>query len=406
MVNVENLFIRITLEASIRLAESYGVTDILDPLIAFDPSKDTLVPKPEQVSKQYVPSDQPGTPKLTRLRAYRSTGMDLPSPQLADGELEDADVAMEALAAQDTFITPKGKNSPYSSPRRKYGKKIRENEMEIILEGVPSTPMFGEVLSSMVINLPPQFESSEFINAKVPSLPIEMRQKEIIKMIYIYGDSKIPTILELLTNTYGVEVDLELDEEENTPLHWAAAMCQLNLVTALVEKGANIFKTNVHGETAVMRSLDFSSVYRLQCGPELFLLLRDSVYLIDAEEQSILHHLAQGSFSPTNWKFTRYYSHCIFEFLKRDSMTGIDIQQFLDSQDVLKNTALHYAVRQKFYKFVEILIKLGIDTGLPNLSGKTAEQLAQKDYRMSKIFKNTAKVSDYCFLSLGTIWIA
>jgi hypothetical protein len=375
------------------LAESYGVTEILDPLITFDPEKDTLVPKPEHVvSRQSVPSDPPGTPKLTRLRAYRSTGMDLPSPQLADGELEDADLSMEPLAAQDTFVTPKGKSSPYSSSRRKYVKKARENEMDIILEGVPSTPMFGEILSSMVITTPPQFTTSEFTKSKVNSLPIEVRQKEIIKLIYVYGNSKIQTILELLTNTNGIEIDLELDEEKNTPLHWASAMGQLSLVAALVEKGANIFKTNVNGETAVMRSLDFSSVYRLQCGPELFLLLRDSVYCVDAEEQSILHHLAQGSFTNDHWKLTRYYSHCIFVFLRRESMTGIDIQEFLDAQDVLKNTALHYAVRQKYYKFVEILIKLGIDTKISNLSGQTAAELAEKDFRMSMIFKNTAKV--------------
>jgi ankyrin repeat protein len=134
------------------------------------------------------------------------------------------------------------------------------------------------------------------------------------------------------------------------------------------------------------------------------LLLRDSVYAVDGEEQTILHHLAQGSLTKDNWKFTRYYSQCIYKFLKRESMTGVEIQEYLDSQDILKNTALHYAIRQRFYKFVELLIKLGCRSDIPNLSGQTAAQLAQKDFKMSRIFKNIPKVILEYFSYKGQLW--
>jgi ankyrin repeat protein len=77
------------------------------------------------------------------------------------------------------------------------------------------------------------------------SWSLKVRQREIIQKIYVDGDSKLQDILVLLANKCGIEVDLSLDEEENTALHWAAANCQLLVVAALIEKGANILKTNI-----------------------------------------------------------------------------------------------------------------------------------------------------------------
>jgi hypothetical protein len=216
------------------------------------------------------------------------------------------------------------------------------------------------------------------------------RLKEIISLIYVSGDSRAADILSLLKDPQhptDLELQLALDESGNTPLHWAAGCAQLKLVATLIDRGCHVQAPCFDGDTPLMRAITLPGNYRAQTFPELLILLRDSVYTMDPDNQSLLHHVSRASStSHSRWKYARYYSQCVIDFLKREMTRGVPLQDFIDAQDVTGNTALHYACKQKNFKMVDLLLSLGARSDIYNMSGTKALDLASKDSRILKLF--------------------
>ena len=55
-----------------------------------------------------------------------------------------------------------------------------------------------------------------------------------------------------------------IDEDGHTALHWAAAMSRIRVVKLLIQAGADLFRANAQGQTALMRSVQFTNSYDLR----------------------------------------------------------------------------------------------------------------------------------------------
>jgi len=74
---------------------------------------------------------------------------------------------------------------------------------------------------------------------------------------FISDDNGIPAIL--LRPPADLDVNVIIDDEGHTSLHWAAAMGRLKLVSILIDLGADIYRVNYKGQTALMRSVLFTN---------------------------------------------------------------------------------------------------------------------------------------------------
>ncbi len=292
--------------------------------------------------------------------------------------------------------TPK-QNGVNASPRKRLTGTLRrpvpllqnENHSEVEWEkseDAEPTFSFGEAIKAI------QSKKNVKIARKLPdtsTMSFEQRQKAILSCIYLQGDKSASELLHLLRNPESklLEPDFILDTEQHTCLHWAASCAQLKLVALLLDQGANLTKVSTYGDTALMRAITLPSNYHLQSFPELMILLRPTVYARDVDDQTLLHHIAKASCGHHHWRHTRYYGQCIIEFLQREIQRGIYLTDFVNFQDYLGNTALHYACKQKNFKLVDWLLGLKARTDLVNVYNMTPFLYAQRDGRLMSIFQ-------------------
>ena len=391
------LHVRIPLESAIQLAKRYGVEDLLSKLIYFDPEKDALDSKPLHVKSS---NSEPGTPKLTQRTTRGTKEFVFQSPpmdeffdsQMMESSSRGVHSTSNPLFQQSSHLaTPKRNYSPKKS-KRGYQDGM-EDPFYTRPEAIP-TVSFSDSIKSLQIKTLSIPNPPTVAFPDISSLPLYQRQKSILSHIYIEGDSRMHDILGLLRSPYdsdSFELDLNLDEDGTTPLIWAASCGQLKLVALLLEKGADVHKVASFGETALMRALRTPSNYNNQTFPELLMLLKDIAYVTDVDYQSILHLVARSSTAHTRWKYSRYYSECIVDFLKSEAMRHISVMDFIDAQDITGNTALHYAFKQRNFKLIDLLLYMDARTDLPNMYGLASFDLAQKDFRMSKSFHSSSK---------------
>jgi transcription factor MBP1 len=102
---------------------------------------------------------------------------------------------------------------------------------------------------------------------------------DIILNYFISETTTIPSLL--ITPPVDFDPNMSIDDDEHTALHWACAMGRIRVVKLLLTAGADVFRVNNNGQTALMRAAMFSNNYDLRKFPELFELLHRSILNID-----------------------------------------------------------------------------------------------------------------------------
>ncbi|EIE87126.1 hypothetical protein RO3G_11837 [Rhizopus delemar RA 99-880] len=154
---------------------------------------------------------------------------------------------------------------------------------------------------------------------------------------FVSDESGIPAIL--LNPPADLNVNVIIDDEGHTSLHWAAAMGRLKLVKVLVDLGADIY--------------------------------RKTIFNIDKKDQTVFHHVA----STASWKgkvhASRYYMECLIETLGQNNIS--ELISILNVQDIYGDTALNIAARIGNKKLVRLLIEAGASAEIANEEGMTAQ---------------------------------
>ncbi|KAJ3159623.1 transcriptional regulator swi6 [Geranomyces michiganensis] len=193
------------------------------------------------------------------------------------------------------------------------------------------------------------------------------KYRAMLMAMFVHEDPLyIPDILSGPTLPHDLDLDIVIDEQGHTSLHWAAALARVNVVRVLLQKGADIRSANNDGETALIRAVRVTNNYDTQTFPELLDLLHPVLHHVDAKRRTVLHHIALTAAMEGRVAASRYYVECFLEWVAKH---GGNFSAIVDCQDCAGDTALNVAARIGNRNLVEQLMDVGADATLENRAG-------------------------------------
>jgi len=193
---------------------------------------------------------------------------------------------------------------------------------------------------------------------------------------FISDSNQIPPIL--INPPPDLDPNMAIDDEGHTALHWACAMGRIRIVKFLLSAGADVFKVNKSGQTALMRSVMFANNYDVRKFPELYELLHRSTLNIDNYNRTVFHHIVDVAMSKGKTHAARYYMETV---LSRLSDYPRELADIINFQDEDGETALTMAARCRSKRLVKLLIDHGADPKIANRDGKSTEDYILEDER-------------------------
>ncbi|KAF9194669.1 hypothetical protein BGZ51_008600 [Haplosporangium sp. Z 767] len=204
---------------------------------------------------------------------------------------------------------------------------------------------------------------------------VDPTQSQYAETLLNYFVSDSPTLPSILIHPPSdLDFDLIIDEEGHTPLHWAVAMARTKIVRLLVQHGADIYRVNNQGQTALMRSVLFSNNFDMKTFASLLEILQKTIFTIDKNDQTVFHHIAVTAGMRGKVHASRYYMECLLDKLAQHPS---ELASIINVQDVVGDTALTIAARVANKKIVRLLLDAGADPKIRNKSGRNADDFLQ-----------------------------
>ncbi|KAF9138817.1 hypothetical protein BGX30_008724 [Mortierella sp. GBA39] len=214
------------------------------------------------------------------------------------------------------------------------------------------------------------------------------------EMLLEYFISDSPGLPTLLTQPPSdLDVNVVIDEEGHTALHWAAAMAKPDVIRLLIQLGADTYRVNTDGQTALMRSVLFSNNFEQKEFITLLELLQKSIFTIDKDDQTVFHHVAITAGQRGKIHAARYYLECLLAKLANHPS---ELASIINVQDREGDTALTIAARLKVggKKVVKMLLDAGADAKIRNHLGKNAEDYVEEtEQAISSAVASTASAA-------------
>lgn len=189
------------------------------------------------------------------------------------------------------------------------------------------------------------------------------------------------------------DLDIPLDTSANTALHWAATLSRIPLLRLLIQKGANIFRGNAAGQSALISAVLVNNCCEHSSFPDVLELLSPLIEVRDAQSRTILHHIAVSCGIKGRAPSSKYYLEALLEFLVRSvskptpvengsatpahaGKERMNLMRFLthivNARDKAGNTALNLAARIGNRGIIQQLLEVKADPTIPNEKGITA----------------------------------
>lgn len=209
---------------------------------------------------------------------------------------------------------------------------------------------------------------------------------------FISDTNQIPQVL--INPPADFDPNMAIDDDGHTSLHWACAMGRIRIVKLLLTAGAEIFKVNKTGQTALMRSVMFANNYDVRKFPELYELLHRSTLNIDQHNRTVFHHIVDVAMSKGKTHASRYYMETVLSRLADYPKELADVINFQDEDG---ETALTMAARCRSKRLVKILIDHGADPKIVNHDGKSTEDYILEDERFRSSPAPTSRLTHMSF---------
>ncbi|OZJ05241.1 hypothetical protein BZG36_02295 [Bifiguratus adelaidae] len=194
------------------------------------------------------------------------------------------------------------------------------------------------------------------------------RYAKVLLQYFISDQQDIPKLL--LDPPPDLDINLVIDEEGHSSLHWAAAMANMEVVQLLISHQVNIASVNYSGQTALMRSVLFTNNYTDRSFADLLEFLQKTIFTIDKQDRTVFHHVCATAGVSGKLAASKYYMDCLLDKL---ADFPSELVELLNVQDEGGNTALLVAAAGGAKKICRLLLSKGADPTIPNRAGKRAQ---------------------------------
>jgi len=358
----------IPLERGLTLAKQYNCETLLRPIIEFTPAAKSppLAPKhlvANTVSRPARKAAVSDIPQAGAIINTRSSRRQAPIEEETDHDTlsirgsEDGSMTSSPSEASSSSRTP----SPIRSPGPSRGSNGKE---EVTQSGRKnkhrqSVDNRHDALSEAV---DPDEEPRSYADQ--------------ILEYFISDSNESPPLL--VNPPADFDPNMAIDDDGHTPLHWACAMGRIRIVKLLLTAGADLFKVNKSGQTALMRSVMFANNYDVRKFPELFELLHRTTLNIDNYNRTVFHHIVDVAMTKGKTHAARYYMETVLSRLAEYPKELADVINFQDEDG---ESALTMAARSRSKRLIKILIDHGANPKIRNHDGKSTEDYILEDER-------------------------
>lgn len=225
-----------------------------------------------------------------------------------------------------------------------------------------------------------------------PAHPDRFQKMKLIMTLFLDKRMKDFSSHPALVQLSGEDLEIPLDEYQNSALHWAAMLARLPLLLALVEKGVNIYRLNAAGETALQKAVGTRNNLDYRTFPRLLEILGATVDMVDHSGRSILHHIAiMAATGGGGQVAAKHYLESLLELVVRHGTSGQEndkpvtngeneqsqgeiiglgrfVSELVNLRDDQGDTALNIAGRARSV-LVPQLLEVGADPQIPNHTG-------------------------------------
>lgn len=384
----------IPLERGLALARQYNCENLLRPIIEFQPAAKS----PPLAPKHLVASAAPKPARRGAAAADPNASMATRSSRKPAADVAEEESEPETLSlrgSEDGSMTPSPSEASSSSrtpsPIHSRGASpYGSNDME---DDYPSPSHVAGRRSKHRRSVDDRYD--EFSDGEMSRLNGANDPRSYGDQIleyFISDTNQIPQVLVSPPNDF--DPNMAIDDDGHTSLHWACAMGRIRIVKLLLSAGADIFKVNKTGQTALMRSVMFANNYDVRKFPELYELLHRSTLNIDQHNRTVFHHIVDVAMSKGKTHASRYYMETVLSRLADYPRELADVINFQDEDG---ETALTMAARCRSKRLVKILIDHGADPKIVNHDGKSTEDYILEDERFRSSPAPTSRVSQMSF---------
>ncbi|KAL8711857.1 MAG: hypothetical protein Q9220_003801 [cf. Caloplaca sp. 1 TL-2023] len=222
------------------------------------------------------------------------------------------------------------------------------------------------------------------------------------------------------------DLEIPIDQTAHCALHWAATLGKIHILRALVAKGANIFRLNGGGETALMRAAMTVNNFQGNTFSEVLKILGPSIEVRDGRGQTVLHHIVSSSAIHGRPLAMRSYLDSILLYVVGNSnapnsqqvsfdnggeitTSGVSrpiglgrfMSDVVNAKDVAGDTALNCAAKIGNSSIIQQLKEIGADPTIPNRRGlRPCDVPGVDDYMVSTdVQPNSQTIRDEAAMS-------
>ncbi|KAF9583875.1 transcriptional regulator swi6 [Lunasporangiospora selenospora] len=213
----------------------------------------------------------------------------------------------------------------------------------------------------------------------VPEEPLEGAEKyrAILMAIFLNDETEeLPSLLTEPSVPNDMDIDLVIDDQGHTALHWAAALARIQVLELLVQKHTDIRRVNYNGESALIRAVLVTNNFDKQTFPHLLNILHKAMPIVDNKNRTVLHHIAITAGIRGRGSASHYYMECLMEWIARN---GGDFSSIIDIQDKNGDTALTIAARIGDRYLSKFLIDVGANRDIENKVGLKADDFGVEE---------------------------
>ncbi|WFD27382.1 Transcription factor mbp1 (MBF subunit p120) [Malassezia nana] len=356
----------IPMDIAIELAEHYRIRDLLEPILSFVPSDRSPPPAPKHaIASSGRLKKAAGEIDPARARASSDESSEILGDEHdrgSEGSMSPSPSDVSSSSRTPSPIAPELKHDAYA------GGYEDPRHGAMYAPSARLAPAYGPYRDAYAH--PPATHTA------YEDMEPQARYAEIILDYFISETTTIPPLL--VSPPPDFDPNMSIDEDEHTALHWACAMGRIRVVKLLLTAGADVFRVNSNGQTALMRAAMFSNNYDLRKFPELFELLHRSILNIDRNDRTVFHHVVDLALSRGKPHASRYYLETM---VLRLAEYGEQLADILNFQDDEGETPLTMAARARSKRLVRLLLEHGADPKIRNKEGKNAEDYIVEDER-------------------------